>query len=92
MNINQLKYVLEVAASSSMREAATKLFVTQPALSASIHELEEDCCYPYRRCCAGNRSRKALKRALRWKGPGCGNCIYSADPGCFGCITDRLQV
>ncbi|WP_373245256.1 LysR family transcriptional regulator [Lacrimispora indolis] len=39
----QLKYVLEVAASSSMREAATKLFVTQPALSASIHELEEDC-------------------------------------------------
>ena len=43
MNINQLKYVLEVAASSSMREAATKLFVAQPALSASIHELEEDC-------------------------------------------------
>ena len=43
MNINQLKYVLEVAASSSMREAAPKLFVTQPALSASIHALEEDC-------------------------------------------------
>jgi len=42
MNINQLKYVLEVAASSSMREAATKLFVTQPALSASIRELEEE--------------------------------------------------
>lgn len=39
----QLKYVLEVAVSSSMREAATKLFVAQPALSASIHELEEDC-------------------------------------------------
>ena len=36
MNINQLKYVIEVAASSSMREAATKLFVTQPALSESI--------------------------------------------------------
>ena len=42
MNINQLKYVLEVAASSSMREAATRLFVTQPALSASIRELEEE--------------------------------------------------
>lgn len=42
MNMNQLKYVLEVAASSSMREAATKLFVTQPALSASIRELEEE--------------------------------------------------
>ncbi|MBO7356913.1 MAG: LysR family transcriptional regulator [Lachnospiraceae bacterium] len=42
MNINQLKYVLEVAASSSMREAATNLFITQPALSASIRELEEE--------------------------------------------------
>ena len=42
MNINQLKYVLEIAASSSMREASTKLYVSQPALSASIHELEEE--------------------------------------------------
>ncbi len=42
MNINQMKYVIEVADSSSMREAATKLFVSQPALSASIRELEEE--------------------------------------------------
>ena len=42
MNINQLKYVLEVASSSSMREASTKLYVSQPALSASIRELEEE--------------------------------------------------
>ncbi len=42
MNLNQLKYVLEVAASSSMREASTKLFVSQPALSASIRDLEEE--------------------------------------------------
>ena len=42
MNINQLKYVLEVAGSSSMREASTKLYVSQPALSSSIHELEEE--------------------------------------------------
>ena len=42
MNMNQLKYVLEVASSNSMREAATKLFITQPALSASIRELEEE--------------------------------------------------
>jgi len=42
MNITQLKYVLEVAGSSSMREAASKLYVTQPALSASIRELEEE--------------------------------------------------
>ena len=42
MNITQIKYVLEVAASSSMREAATKLFVSQPALSASISDLEDE--------------------------------------------------
>lgn len=42
MNINQLKYVLTVAASSSMREAATKLYISQPALSTSIHELENE--------------------------------------------------
>lgn len=42
MNIQQIKYVLEVSASSSMREASTKLFVSQPALSSSIKELEEE--------------------------------------------------
>ena len=42
MNISQIKYVLEVAASSSMREAATRLFISQPALSSSIRELEEE--------------------------------------------------
>ncbi len=42
MNVNQLKYVLAIASSSSMREAATKLFVSQPALSSSVRELEEE--------------------------------------------------
>ena len=42
MNINQIKYVLEAAGASSMREASTRLFVSQPALSASIGELEEE--------------------------------------------------
>ena len=42
MNVNQLKYVLAIAASSSMREAATRLYVSQPALSASIRELEDE--------------------------------------------------
>ena len=42
MNITQIKYVLTIAESSSMREAATKLFVSQPALSASIRELEDE--------------------------------------------------
>lgn len=42
MNINQIKYVLTIASSSSMREASTKLFISQPALSASLRELEEE--------------------------------------------------
>ena len=42
MNINQLKYMLEVASCASMREASTKLFISQPALSASIRDLEEE--------------------------------------------------
>ena len=42
MNINQLKYILEIAACVSMREASTKLFISQPALSASVRELEEE--------------------------------------------------
>ncbi|MCR5101853.1 MAG: LysR family transcriptional regulator [Butyrivibrio sp.] len=42
MNISQIKYVLEVANSSSIREAATKLYISQPALSSSIKELEEE--------------------------------------------------
>lgn len=42
MTILQLKYVLAIAGSSSIREAAGKLFISQPALSAAIRELEEE--------------------------------------------------
>ena len=42
MNMNQIRYVLEVSKSASMREAAERLFVTQPALSARINDLEEE--------------------------------------------------
>lgn len=40
MTLTQLKYVIEVANSSSMNEAAKKLFISQPSLSAAIRELE----------------------------------------------------
>lgn len=42
MTILQLKYVIAIANASSMREAASKLYVSQPALSATIRELEEE--------------------------------------------------
>lgn len=42
MNIQQIKYVLEVAASASIRDASTRLYISQPALSASIRDLEDE--------------------------------------------------
>ncbi len=42
MTLQQLKYVIEIARSGSMNEAAKKLFITQPSLSASIKELETE--------------------------------------------------
>ena len=42
MTILQLKYVVVVSTSTSMREASGKLYVSQPALSAAIKELEEE--------------------------------------------------
>ena len=42
MNITQIKYVLKTASSSSIREAAAKLFLSQPALSSSIRDLEDE--------------------------------------------------
>lgn len=42
MNIKKLKYVVAVADSGGFREAAKRLFVTQPSLSNGIKELEDD--------------------------------------------------
>lgn len=42
MTILQLKYVIALANAKSMREAASRLYVSQPALSATIRELEEE--------------------------------------------------
>ena len=42
MTILQLKYAITIANVSSMRQAANKLFISQPALSSSIRELEEE--------------------------------------------------
>jgi len=42
MTITQLKYVVAISASASMREASSKLYVSQPALSATIRDLEEE--------------------------------------------------
>lgn len=42
MTLVQLKYAITVANAASMNEAARRLFVSQPSLSAAIKELEEE--------------------------------------------------
>lgn len=42
MNIQQLRYVVAIANSGTFREAASKLFVSQPSLSVAIKDLENE--------------------------------------------------
>ncbi len=42
MTLTQLRYVITVANSGSMSEAARKLFIAQPSLSAAVKELEAE--------------------------------------------------
>lgn len=42
MTLNQLLYAVKIADTKSMNKAAAELFVSQPALSGSIHDLEEE--------------------------------------------------
>lgn len=42
MTLAQLRYAITVVGASSMNEAARKLFISQPSLSAAIKELEEE--------------------------------------------------
>lgn len=42
MTLQQLKYVITVADSGSMNEAAKKLYISQPSLSKAIQELEKE--------------------------------------------------
>lgn len=42
MTLLQLKYVITVARNNSMNKAAQKLFISQPSLSATIKELENE--------------------------------------------------
>ncbi len=42
MNIQQLRYVVAIANSGTFREAAEKMFVSQPSLSISVRDLETE--------------------------------------------------
>ncbi|MDO5390398.1 MAG: LysR family transcriptional regulator [Eubacteriales bacterium] len=42
MTITQLRYVIAISQANSMNEAARHLFISQPSLSASVKDLEEE--------------------------------------------------
>lgn len=42
MTVQQLKYIVTVAETGSITEAAKKLFISQPSLSNAIHEIEKE--------------------------------------------------
>lgn len=42
MTLQQLRYVIMIADSGSMNEAAKQLFISQPSLSSAVRELEEE--------------------------------------------------
>lgn len=42
MTLQQLRYIIEVAARGSMNEAARRLFISQPSLSKAVQELEQE--------------------------------------------------
>ena len=42
MTLNQLKYVIALSEENSINDAAKKLFISQPALTAALKSLEEE--------------------------------------------------
>lgn len=56
MNIQQLTYIVEIAKCNSISRAAEYLFVSQPALSQQIRNLEKELGY-----CVFRRTRKGLE-------------------------------
>lgn len=42
MTLNQLKYVIVISNENSLNDAAKKLFISQPSLTAAVHSLEKE--------------------------------------------------
>ncbi|MBQ5614913.1 MAG: LysR family transcriptional regulator, partial [Peptococcaceae bacterium] len=45
MNLEQFRYIKEVASCHSISKAAKQLFLTQPTISNAIHNFEEEVGY-----------------------------------------------
>ena len=93
MTLQQLKYAVTVADTRNITEASKKVFISQPSLTAAIHELEEEMGITiFSRSNKGvtitnegdeflSYARQVLEQANlledRFKGSGSGNTIFS---------------
>ena len=61
MNIQQLTYIVEIANCKSISRAAEYLFVSQPALSQQIRNLEKELGYRVFQCFLPKSARNAKR-------------------------------
>ncbi|HGL7163952.1 TPA: LysR family transcriptional regulator [Streptococcus pneumoniae] len=71
MNIQQLRYVVAIANSGTFREAAEKMYVSQPSLSISVRDLEKELGFKiFRRTSSGTfltrRGMEFYEKAQEW--------------------------
>ena len=71
MNIQQLRYVVAIANSGTFREAAEKMYVSQPSLSISVRDLEKELGFKiFRRTSSGTfltrRGMEFYEKAQDW--------------------------
>ena len=71
MNIQQLRYVVAIANSGTFREAAEKMYVSQPSLSIAVRELEKELGFKvFRRTSSGTfltrRGMEFYEKAKNW--------------------------
>ena len=54
MTLQQLKYIITVAETGTITEAANQLYISQPSLTNAIHELEKEmnACKSVQKSCA----------------------------------------
>ena len=60
MTLQQLKYMITVADTGTITEAANKLYISQPSLTNAIHELEKEM-----NIVIFNRTNKGIRDILR---------------------------
>ena len=63
MTLQQLKYVITVAETGTITEAANQLFISQPSLTNAIHELEKE-----RNIVIFNRTNKGISLSKEGEG------------------------